>query len=225
MTFSYKYTPVSLHTNAESYTQYLQLSKHQRKGASTVSLAVWKWWNLCSFECGLLLRNICNTHTHTDTQRWSENIADHWLVIKNRHLYDTEQPESSRCLCSDRFLKHVCFIFSSLLSCWSLAFSETKFVSLLWNTATYWKSRTPSLWYPLKVLCLCSVEDNVMAVSWGYCYDYQLRILSTSRGYHLQWKTKIEKITWYQKWVELSRNMQWKQDVWCVLKSLTHQNV
>lgn len=168
---------------------------------------------------------VIHTHTHTDTQRWSENIADHWLVIKNRHLYDTEQPESSHCLCSDRFLKHVCFIFSSLLSCWSLAFSETKFVSLLWNTATYWKLRTPSLWYPLKVLCLCSVEDNVMAVSWGYCYDYQLRILPTSRGYHLQWKTKIEKITWYQKWVELSRNMQWKQDVWCVLKSLTHQNV
>lgn len=104
---------------------------------------------------------------HTHTLILKDGVKTLQTTESSLTVYDTEQPESSRCLCSDRFLKHVCFIFSSLLSCWSLAFSETKFVSLLWNTATYWKSRTPSLWYPLKVLCLCSVEDNVMAVSWG----------------------------------------------------------
>lgn len=44
--------------------------------------------------------------------------------------------------------------FQQSLALLRLAYSETKFVTSLWQTATYWESRTLSLWYPPLFLCV-----------------------------------------------------------------------
>lgn len=110
------------------------------------------------------------------TKKWHTNTADYRLVWEMHHY-----------LLSKLWSL---FHFLTLLS------SETKFVSLLWQKATYRETRTAFLHYPPSFLC-------VLAASWQF-HASSLWQPATLRACYLQWKTKHQppkaskvKLSWY----------------------------
>lgn len=112
------------------------------------------------------------------------------------------QPQSSHCLISKVFPKLSWFIQQSFILLPS-ASSETKFDSLLWQTATYWAIRTTFLRYPSLFLCVGSFM---------WCrYDNYLHWGGTICSGKLS--------TRYQRWVE----WRWFEAVPWGGKMLTHK--
>lgn len=105
-----------------------------------------------------------------NTERWH---TLQWLLIGHRGAL-LLQPQTSGLLNSKIFSWLFCYFSTSLFS----VTSETKFVSLLSQTAIYWQTRTSFLRYPQLFLC-------VLTVSCG-----NARTANYTEGYYLLWKLK-----------------------------------